>query len=164
MTSDGASVVEYEVRIAARPETVFGYFTDPAKMPLWMGIQATLDPRPGGVCRLEFAGGLVVLGQFVEVDPHRRIIFTWGWEEEALQVPPQSTEVEVSFTPDGGSTLVRLAHRNLPPHALTFHRAGWDHYLGRLAVGAAGGDPGEDPWRDRAVALRAVRRYAAGRS
>ena len=26
------------------------------------------------------------------------------------------------------------------------HARGWDHYLGRLAVVAAGGDPGPDPW------------------
>ena len=30
-----ATVVEREVRIAARPETVFEFFTDPEKMVLW---------------------------------------------------------------------------------------------------------------------------------
>src|SRR4051794_33126100 len=49
------SVVEHEVRVAARPETVFSYFTDPVKMVQWMGAEATLDPRPGGVCRIAFA-------------------------------------------------------------------------------------------------------------
>ncbi len=42
-------LVEHEVRVAATPERVFDYFTDPAKMVMWMGIEATLDPRPGGV-------------------------------------------------------------------------------------------------------------------
>ena len=42
-------VVEREVRIAARPETVFAFFTDPVKMLRWKGISATLDPRPGGI-------------------------------------------------------------------------------------------------------------------
>lgn len=34
-----------EVRIAAPPEIVFPYFTDPARMTDWMGIAALLDPR-----------------------------------------------------------------------------------------------------------------------
>jgi hypothetical protein len=27
------------------------------------------------------------------------------------------------------------------------HRGGWEHYLDRLVVAAADGDPGPDPWR-----------------
>ena len=49
------SVTEHELRVAARPETVFAYFTDPVKMVQWMGVDATLDPRPGGVCRIAFS-------------------------------------------------------------------------------------------------------------
>ena len=48
------SVVEHQVTVAARPEVLFGYFTDPAMMVRWMGSEATLDPRPGGVCRIVF--------------------------------------------------------------------------------------------------------------
>jgi uncharacterized protein YndB with AHSA1/START domain len=167
------SVVEHELRIEARPETVFAYFTDPARMVEWMGAEATLDPRPGGVFRVAFEppepvveyltaafgldeerargrvrgnGAQVVLGEYVEVDPYRRIVFTWGYERELFAMPPQSTVVEVSFTPEGESTLVRLAHRRLPQAARAFHRAGWEHYLPRLAIAAAGSDPGLDPW------------------
>ena len=173
-TPPETSVVEHELRVAARPETVFAYFTDPAKMVQWMGAEATLDPRPGGICRIAFrptqeqveyvgtdllderaqgsepigpeATG-VVSGRYVEVDPYRRIELTWGWEQELLAVPPQSTAVEVSFTPDGEGTMVRVAHRRLPPATVAFHRAGWEHYLARLAIAVAGGDPGPDPWQ-----------------
>jgi uncharacterized protein YndB with AHSA1/START domain len=141
------SFVEHEVRVAARPETVFAYFTDPAKMVRWMGTEAMLDPRPGGVCRINVVGVAPVLGEFVEVDPYTRIVFTWGWEEQWFGMPPQSTAVEVSFTPDGEGTIVRVAHRELPAAAVDFHRAGWEHYLGRLVVAGAGADPGADPWR-----------------
>ena len=61
-------------------------------------------------------------------------------------MPPASTTVEVSFSQDRGETVVRLAHRRLPPDAVEFHRAGWEHYLGRLALAAGGDDPGPDPW------------------
>jgi uncharacterized protein YndB with AHSA1/START domain len=169
-TPPKTSVVEHEVRVGARPETVFSYFTDPAKMVRWMGAEATLDPRPGGVCRIVFrpsearivdvrtafgareekpapsSDARAILGEFVDVDPYRRIAFTWGWEQELFAVPPASTAVEVSFTPDHGETVVHVAHRQLPADAVEFHRAGWEHYLGRLALAAEGGDPGPDPW------------------
>jgi uncharacterized protein YndB with AHSA1/START domain len=166
------SAIEHEVRVAAQPETVFAYFTDPARMVRWMGTEATLDPRPGGICRIAFqpkpavidfwrsALGVedgygseplelnhVMTGEFVEVDPYQRIVLTWGWELELLEVPPQSTVVEVSFIPDGEDTIVRLAHRRLPPAMAEFHRAGWDHFLPRLGIAAAGEDPGPDPWQ-----------------
>jgi uncharacterized protein YndB with AHSA1/START domain len=165
-------VVEHQVRVAARPETVFAYFTDPARMVRWMGVEATLDPRPGGICRIAFQpsqatveslgallergrgslpprldGPGVMMGEFVEVDPPRRIVLTWGWEQEVLAVPPQSTIVEVSFVPDGGATILRVTHRRIPAEAAAFHRAGWEHYLPRLAIAAGGGDAGADPWQ-----------------
>jgi uncharacterized protein YndB with AHSA1/START domain len=146
-TPPGTSALEYELRIAARPETVFAFFTDPGKLVQWMGAQATLDPRPGGVCRIAFENAGVMMGEFVEVDPHRRIVLTWGWEQEMLALPPQSTELEISFDRDGEATIVRLAHRRLPPAAVAFHRAGWEHYLPRLTIAAGGGDPGPDPWQ-----------------
>ena len=163
-------VVEHEIRVAARPETVFSYFTDPAKMVRWMGVEATLDPRPGGVFRIVFqpprehleflrdafgtreerpAGPTdprAISGKFVEVDPYSRLAFTWGWEQEVFGVAPASTAVEVSLTPDGEETMVLLAHRQIPRAAVEFHRAGWEHYLPRLAIVAGGDDPGPDPW------------------
>ena len=69
-----------EMRIAAPPELVFPYFTDPARMVDWMGIAALLDPRPGGTFRVEANGRDVVLGEYVEVEPPHRVVFTWGFE------------------------------------------------------------------------------------
>ena len=169
------SVVEHELRVAARPETVFAYFTDPVRMVEWMGAEAMLDPRPGGACRIVFrtteTGAQlldavfrsvqpeatlersdppltrVMSGQYLELDPYRRIVLTWGWEENLYAMPPQSTEVEISFTEDGDETILRLVHRRLPPGAGPVHQAGWQHYLPRLAIVASGGDPGPDPWQ-----------------
>jgi uncharacterized protein YndB with AHSA1/START domain len=158
-------VVEHEVRIAAPPETVFAYFTDPARLANWMGSSATLDPRPGGVCRVEFEGRAAALGEFVEVEPYERIVFTWGWEEGFFDTPPQSTEVEVTLTPDDEGTVLRLTHRRLPTaDSGAFHRTGWGHYLTRLAVVAGGGDPGPDPFDDPAVAIQAVTAAMRGAS
>src|SRR5881275_931728 len=104
------SVIEHVVRVAAAPETIFAYFTDPARMVEWFGTQATLDPRPGGACRVRTVAGTVMAGSYVEVDPPRRVVFTWGFEPEVFATPAESTTVEVTLTPDGEGTLLHLAH------------------------------------------------------
>ena len=143
-----ATVVEREVRVAARPETVFEFFTDPDKMILWKGREADLDPRAGGIYRVEMGEKIVARGSYVEVDAPLRVVFTWGWEGQESgenAVPPGSSRVEVTFEPDGEGTLVRLRHLDLPEGARAPHGEGWDLYLGRLAIAVAGGDPGPDP-------------------
>jgi uncharacterized protein YndB with AHSA1/START domain len=144
------NVVEREVRIAARPETVFTFFTDPSKMILWKGRRAELDPRPGGTYRVEMNDQIIARGEYVEIDSPKRVVFTWGWEGQEAgpgehAVPPGASRVEVTLEPDGDGTLLRLRHLDLPEHAREVHGQGWDLYLGRLVVAAAGGDPGPDP-------------------
>ena len=136
--------VEREVRIDASPETVLAFFTDPDKMTRWKGSSAELDARPGGVYRVDISDRAVAIGEYVEVDPPVRVVFTWGWDGDE-HVPPGSSTVEVTLTPDGDGTVVRLLHRDLPAHAAPRHQEGWDHFLPRLQVAAAGGDPGPDP-------------------
>src|SRR4051794_15886957 len=118
MPPAGTSVVEHEVRVNAQPETVFPYFTDPAKMVEWMGDEATLDPRPGGISRIAVNPEAIMSGEFVEVVPPSRVVFTWGWEDKRFDTPPAASLVEVTLTPDAGGTLLRLTHRKLPEVAL----------------------------------------------
>src|SRR6476620_9082894 len=86
-----------ELEIAASPETVWGLLVDPAKAVRWMGQSCTFDARPGGEYRCEVIPGHTASGSFVEVDPARRLVLTWGWEPKA--------EGESSTPPPGGSTV-----------------------------------------------------------
>jgi uncharacterized protein YndB with AHSA1/START domain len=141
-------VIEREVRIDASPETVFEFFVDPEKMTQWKGRRADLDPQPGGIYRVEINDQAVARGEYVAVEPPDRVVFTWGWEGQESgphAVAPGSSRVEISLQPDGDGTIVRLRHFDLPEESLEIHGQGWDLYLGRLAVVAAGGDPGPDP-------------------
>lgn len=87
-------------------------------------------------------------GEFVEVVPYSRIVFSFGWEAGGAPVPPGSSTVEVELVPDGDGTIVRVKHSGLPAEAREAHTRGWAHYLARLAIAAAGGDPGPDPWAE----------------
>ena len=138
--------VEREVRIDAPPEEIFKFFVDPEQMIRWKGVEATLDPRPGGIYRVNVTGTEVARGEYVEVSPNERVVFTWGWEGEGNPVPPGSSTVEITLVPDGAATIVRLRHHGLPGGPEDRHAEGWEHYLARLAVAGGGRDAGTDPW------------------
>lgn len=133
-------------RIAAAPATVFSFFTDVERWTSWQGVDGEIDAIPGGVFRIRMPGAQVAVGRFVELLPHRRIVFTWGWEGDGSPVPPGSTTVTIELEPDEDGTLVRLTHADLaPPPVAEHHRQGWELYLDRLRIRAEGGDPGPAP-------------------
>src|SRR5438874_2367379 len=113
-----------------------------------------LSPRPGGIFHITVTGRsrTVVLGEFVEIDPPRRLVFTWGWKQfdgmpEGMLVGPRSTTVEVTLTEEGEGTLLRLRHTGLlTDAALQFHSVGWNTTMDRLVVVSEGGDPGPYPF------------------
>jgi uncharacterized protein YndB with AHSA1/START domain len=76
-----ASEIEVVQRVKAPPEIVFSYFTDPVRMAQWIDGRAELDPRPGGRYRIEMTDGGVVLGDYREIDPPRRLVLSWGRRE-----------------------------------------------------------------------------------
>jgi uncharacterized protein YndB with AHSA1/START domain len=61
--------VEHEIWINARPETVWRYWIDPARICDRWGASAELDPRPGGTCLVRLGGDTVMRGEFVELTP-----------------------------------------------------------------------------------------------
>ena len=138
-------VLEVSVHIAAPPETVFPYFTDPVRYVQWMGGGAILEPVPGGRYRIQMRGGVEAAGEFVEISPPHRLVFTWGWTHDPA-VPPGATRVVITLHPEDGGTRVVLRHHGLPDDKQAeHHERGWEFYLGRLQVRVQGGDPGPDP-------------------
>jgi len=140
-----------EIYIEAPPEIVFEFLTDPRKFLRWMGVMAELDPRPGGIFRVDPNRRDVIRGTYREVVPYSRVVFTWGWEEKGRDVPAGSTVVEIDLEPEGKGTRLKLTHRNLEGEARDKHEMGWAHYLGRLKTVCEGGDPGKDPFADPEV-------------
>jgi uncharacterized protein YndB with AHSA1/START domain len=127
------------VRIEAPPDTVFPYFTDPALAVKWIADAAYLDPRPGGTFSIDVRGN-PARGEYVEVDPPHRVVFTWGIEGRG-DFPPGRSTVEVVLQADGDGTVVTLTHRDLPTedHRRS-HREGWGEFLGILGE-VAGSTP-----------------------
>jgi uncharacterized protein YndB with AHSA1/START domain len=133
-----------EIVIDATPETIWPFLVEPEQHVRWIGTAAEIDPRPGGMYRVLVAGEHQSGGQFVEVVPQEKVVFTFGWDEPGHPIPPSSTTVEISLHPEGEKTRVRLVHRGLPADAVDDHGRGWQRYVERLAIVASGGDPGPD--------------------
>lgn len=144
-TPGAPPAVRREAWIAAPPDVVFAFLTDPLRRIRWAGAQTESDPRPGGAHRTVINAGHVVSGAYVEVLPNRRLVCTWGWVDSP-RIPPGSSAVEFDLAAEDGGTLLSVAHAGLPDAAREGHAEVWDHYLPRLATAAAGRDPGPDPW------------------
>jgi uncharacterized protein YndB with AHSA1/START domain len=147
------TVYERTLSIDASPETVWEFFVDPEKLMRWKGINAELDAQAGGTYFCEVIPGHTARGEFVELDRPNRLVFTWGWDGNE-GVPPGSSTIEVELTALGEGTSLHFVHSNLPSaEAIASHAHGWDHYLPRLELAAAGGDPGADPWVTQAPSM-----------
>jgi uncharacterized protein YndB with AHSA1/START domain len=142
VTSD--DTIRLERRIAAPPSAVFRFLTESALWGRWQGESADLDPVPGGRFEIRMTDTEIVAGEYLVVEPDRRIVVSWGWRGHP-RMPPGTSTVEFELVADGSGTIVRLTHRGIPAEDLPIHRAGWDTFVPRLATAAEGGDPGAVP-------------------
>ena len=127
-----ADAVTACVHIDAPPERVYEYFTRPEAIVSWMGEYVLLEAEPGGRFALDIKGA-PVRGRFLELDPPRRLLISWGYAGSD-HLPPGASTVEVRLTADRGGTRVELQHRDLPSGERPEHASGWDP-LSRPAPG-----------------------------
>ena len=125
------------IDIEASPEIVFAHLVTPEGMLAWMGQSAELDARPGGVFAVDIEG-TPVRGEFLEVDPPKLVVVSWGVPGNE-QLPAGASRVEFRLTPISSGTRLDLSHTGLPAVEVPPHEQGWVHFLGRLATTAATG-------------------------
>ena len=139
--------LEYELDIAAPPETVFALLTDEHRLRRWQALAARVDLRAGGTYRFTVVPGAHATGEFVEIVPGRRLVYTWGWEADGQDPPPGGSTVTIELEAVGSGTRMRFRHDGLPSAEVAAqHREGWDHFTERLCTAAEQGDAGIDPW------------------
>ena len=99
----------------------------------WETTEATVDLRLGGEVRVvmrdphrdvEYGGG----GRYTEIDPPRRLAFTWYWDgNDKRQL------IELDFEEVEGGTTVIFTHRDLwDEEAVRSHESGWSRCLENL--------------------------------
>jgi uncharacterized protein YndB with AHSA1/START domain len=141
MTDTATPSLERQLRIEARPELVWEFWTEPARLGEWWGTATATVAEIGGAFVVEMENGYVMRGEYTALDAPRRLAFTFGWDGDGLGavVPAGSTRVEVILDPDGDATILTLRHFDLPEVTAGDHDHGWDRQLAVLvtAVGAA---------------------------
>jgi uncharacterized protein YndB with AHSA1/START domain len=103
---------------------------------------AEVDVRVGGRYRIHMQApdGTLhrVTGIYREVDPPRRLVYTWAWEEKPAE---GETLVTVECHDRGGRTEVVLIHERFPNEAVRDqHESGWTGCLVKLATVVSDGD------------------------
>jgi uncharacterized protein YndB with AHSA1/START domain len=135
--SSRASVRIVEVFDAPR-EVVFAAWTQPELLQRWWGpgsfetVAAEVDLRPGGRYELLLEpGSMRLVGEFREVAPPQRLVYTWRWVEGV----PDTREslVTVEFRDLGSRTEVVLIHDNfVGPGPVEMYDEGWRSGLEKL--------------------------------
>ncbi len=133
--------------IAAPPERVFQYLTDPKLFATWWnpeGMTATahvLEARPGGAWRSTMTSadgkGMTVGGIYRAVEAPRRLVFTWAWEDDK-GARGFETEVTVTFAAAPGGTKLTILQKEFETaESRDQHERGWTSTLNKLSRAAA---------------------------
>lgn len=137
-------LVDQRIFIDAPPARVYELLTQSHFLVEWMAPFAETDPRLGGVVAWTHANGDSVIGEYLELVPARRVVFSYGWDRPDVDIAPGSTIVEIDLRPSGSGTDLHLVHRGLTDPMADAHAGGWVNYLARLGAVAEGRDPGPD--------------------
>jgi len=133
------------VFIPVDPDAAFELITQPERLRRWKTVAARVDLRVGGEYRWTITPGHSAMGSFTEIEPGKRIVYTWGWQGDA-GLPPGASTVTVNLEAVEGGTTVQLIHEGLTEQQEVGHAEGWNHFLERLVQLAANGDAGPDEW------------------
>jgi len=128
-------VLRMERLIAAPPEVVFALWTEPDKLVQWWGPDgcdvpaSAMDVTPGGrwktTMRMPSGALHTVSGVYRAIEPPRRLVFTWGWDDDN-GVRGHETEVTVTFEPAPGGTKLVLQQQTFETADLRDrHNLGW---------------------------------------
>jgi uncharacterized protein YndB with AHSA1/START domain len=129
-----AFALDRTVEIRARPATVFRFFTDPARWARWWGEGSTIDPVIGGAVAIVYPGGERVAGTIREIEPDRRLVFTFGYEAAGRLIAAGGSIVTITLDElPGGITRLVLRHEVDSAAARDAHGQGWRYQLARFA-------------------------------
>jgi uncharacterized protein YndB with AHSA1/START domain len=153
MSVADVTTLRLERTMDAPAQDVFDAWTSPEVLRRWWAVDpsyrvpvAEVDLRVGGAYRLTMerpdGSTHTVQGEYREVSPPERLVFTWAWVEEDGSIGHVST-VTVTFRGAGTRTTVVIEHAGLPTaESRERHSAGWTACLTNLAqrVFAPAGD------------------------
>ena len=134
--------VEIKRFINAPRDRVCAAWTNPAQLKEWFGPEniktrdLTADVRVGGQFRWDCTDPegkeVTIFGEYRELQPGKKIVFTWQFEEDE-DWKNHSSIITVEFFDREGGTEIHLTHENLPTEgSRDDHEQGWKSALDKL--------------------------------
>ena len=124
--------LERTVLIQAPPETVFRFFQESGRWAKWWGQGSTIDAQPGGKLYIRHPGNVESAGTVLELDPPKRIVFTYGFAS-GDPIPAGSSRVTIELKPEHGATRLLLTHDLADAKVRDDHVQGWRFQLSLFA-------------------------------
>ena len=84
--------------------------------------------------------GTAIAGRYIEVDPPHRMLLRWD-RQGTDPATPTPTFIEITLTPAGDGTDVRVQFVGLSAEDAAFYRQLWARHLDRIAAALAGAGP-----------------------
>jgi uncharacterized protein YndB with AHSA1/START domain len=144
MTTKASEKLSLEIKrfINAPRDRVYAAWTDPAQLRQWFGPEKVqtrdlvADARIGGKFRWDLTNSegekMTMLGEYRELQPGRKIVFTWQWQDDE-DWEDHTSIVTVELDDADGGTELRLTHEQLPNEASRDgHTGGWNSALDKL--------------------------------
>lgn len=135
--TSSAAVVRVVRLVPVRPERVYEAWIDPAILARWISplgrAEAAVEPWVGGRLQVTMIEGDVRIehtGEYRELVPGRRLVFTW----QSPYTGTGPSVVTVELEPVDTGTALTLVHEHLPPDGVDSHRGGWGQILDRLSA------------------------------
>ena len=134
-----ALVIQRQFPVA--PEKVWRAWTDPEALRRWFGPEgppavsvADIDLRAGGRFRLVFGGPdgneHEAAGVYREVQPHRKLVFSWCWPRTT---PDRVSQITILLRPVTGGTDMEFRHEQFFDEAARDgHNRGWTQTFVKL--------------------------------
>jgi uncharacterized protein YndB with AHSA1/START domain len=121
---------------------VYDAWTDPAQLKEWFGPEnvrtrsITADVRVGGKYRWDLFNHegeeMSVFGEYRQLDPPKKIVFTWQWDDDEAW-ENRTSLITVELFEHRAGTELRLTHEQLPTEeSRDRHSEGWNSLLDRL--------------------------------
>lgn len=134
-----SSTISISRTVAAAPERVYAAWTDAEQLATWWwpqlaGTTYDVDARQGGRFHIDSPTiGATVTGVYAEVQPPRRLAFTWRWQDADQQEEAVDDIVVVTFEPEDDLTRVTVAHTSSAHVPEGAAEQGWNDVMERLA-------------------------------
>ena len=118
--TNGTAIIKQSVFMPATPEEVYEAYTNPELHSEFTGAKATGTPEVGEAFT---AWDGYIEGQYVELDPGKRVVQTWSTSEWPEHAAPST--LELTFDEKDGGTNITLVQTDVPSEQSDDYDEGW---------------------------------------